>query len=114
MDSTPRSGRPAPGRPPVMARAAAMASQSRDLSAAREGAGTATSSAGVGTVAIVRYTAAVHRAELADAASSRCRCGTVGQPVAAGPPASLRLRLRSAGTRRRAARSVPSVTTGVC
>src|SRR5262249_57515786 len=51
MDSTPRTAARRPVGPPRTARAAAMASQSLDLSAARDRCRNATSSAGVGTVA---------------------------------------------------------------
>ena len=55
IDSTPRTAARRPADPPVMARAAAMASQSRELSAARERRRIGSSSAGVGTEAIARY-----------------------------------------------------------
>ena len=52
MDSTPRTAARRPVGPPTTASPAAMASQSLDLSAARDRRRNATSSAGVGTVAI--------------------------------------------------------------
>ena len=87
MASVPRSAARRPAVPPPMASPAAMTSQSRDLSAARDSRRSGSSSAGVGVVAMAVIGGPVHVAELPDRvhqlAPERAAVltGPAGQPV---------------------------------